>query len=144
MVVISDTKTSASVREVPMPDVLVEVLKHWKDRRLWIEKVLKISFTKPDDLVFSNDEGQLRTYHGTKAMFSRLMKQYGLEQYHFHFHTLRHTYGTMLFEMQENPKIIQMLMGHRNVTTTIQTYNSVDRTFFKQATNKLSEQFERY
>ena len=49
----------------------------------------------------------------------------------------------MLFEMQENPKIIQMLMGHRNVTTTIQIYNSVDRTFFKQATDKLEQQFKK-
>ncbi|MBP5404438.1 MAG: tyrosine-type recombinase/integrase [Clostridia bacterium] len=77
-------------------------------------------------------------------MFIRLMKENGLEKYNFHFHTLRHTYGTMLFEMQENPKIIQMLMGHRNVTTTIQTYNSVDRSFFKRATDKLEQQFKKF
>ncbi len=46
--------------------------------------------------------------------------------------------------MHGNPKIIQMLMGHRNVTTTIQTYNSVDRTFFKRATDKLEQQFKKF
>lgn len=142
--VISDTKTAASVRVVPMPDILVEILQRWWNRRKWLEKIMKVTLTKPDDIVFSTDEGKLRTYYGTKSMFNRLMKQYGLEQYHFHFHTLRHTYATMLFEMEENPKIIQRLMGHSNVTTTIQTYNSVDKSYFKQATDKLTEQFKRY
>ena len=142
--VISDTKTAASVRVVPMPDVLVEILEQWKKRKEWLEKTTKISMTKPEDIVFSTDEGKLRTYYGTKSIFNRLMKQYGLDRYHFHFHTLRHTYATMLFEMEENPKIIQHLMGHSNVTTTIQTYNSVDKSYFKQATDKLTEQFKRY
>jgi len=141
--VISDTKTAASVREVPIPDILLPILKEWREIRKKRQKETGISFVAPEDIVFSTNEGTLRTYYGTRAMFNRLMKENGLEQYHFHFHTLRHTYGTMLFEMQENPKIIQMLMGHRNVTTTIQTYNSVDRTFFKQATDKLEKQFKK-
>ena len=141
--VISDTKTAASVREVPIPDVLLPILKEWREIRKKRQEETGISFVGREDIVFSTNEGTLRTYYGTRAMFIRLMKENGLESYHFHFHTLRHTYGTMLFEMQENPKVIQMLMGHRNVTTTIQTYNSVDRSFFKRATDKLERQFKK-
>lgn len=101
-----------------------------------------ISFIDKNDLVFSNNEGKLRTYSGIRVMFDRLMKQNGLENYHFHFHTLRHTYSSMLFESRENPKVIQMLLGHKDVTTTIRTYNSVDRSYFKQATAKLEEKFK--
>ena len=54
---------------------------------------------------------------------------------------LRHTYSTMLWESSENPKVIQMLLGHKDVTTTIKTYNSVDRSYFKQATDKLEAKF---
>mgnify|MGYP003786135433 FL=1 len=40
----------------------------------------------------------------------------------------------MLFESGENPKIIQALLGHKEVSTTLTVYNSVDKTYFKQAT----------
>ena len=65
-----------------------------------------------------------------------------MQAYHLHFHQLRHTYSTMLFENHENPKVIQELLGHKDVTTTIKTYNSVDRSKFKQATDKLSFNFQ--
>jgi|GEM_PF-5567499 len=39
--------------------------------------------------------------------------------------------------MQENPKVIQQLLGHKDVTTTIRTYNSVDKSYSKQATKKI-------
>ena len=100
-----------------------------------------ISFTAPDDLVFSIDDGELRTYYGTRSMFKRLMQKTGLDKYNIHFHSIRHTYSSMLFEAQENPKVIQQLLGHKDVTTTIKTYNSVDRSYFKQATDKLEDKF---
>ena len=52
--VISDTKTAASVRVVPMPDVLVEILEQWKKRKEWLEKTTKISMTKPEDIVIGH------------------------------------------------------------------------------------------
>lgn len=124
--VISDTKTAASVRSVPMPQVFIDCLKEHRKRRRNMEYDTCISFTDDDDLVFSNEEGELRTYYGTRAMFNKLMKKVGFDEFGFHFHTLRHTYSSMLFESGENPKVIQMLLGHKDVTTTIRTYNSVD------------------
>jgi site-specific recombinase XerD len=96
-----------------------------------------ISFIAPDDIVFSTDEGALRTYYGTRAMFERFVKENGLAKYNIHFHTLRHTYSTMLFESGENPKAIQGLMGHKDVMTTLRNYNSVDQSQFRTATDKL-------
>ena len=48
----------------------------------------------------------------------------------------------MLFEMNENPKVIQNLLGHKDVKTTISTYNSVDKSYFEKATNVPNEQFK--
>lgn len=141
--VVSDTKTAASVREVPIPDILYNVLVAYKEKRQQLQQFTGQSLTGSDDFVFGTNEGKLRTYYGTRAMFQRLMKENGLSEYGFHFHTLRHTYSTMLFEMQENPKIIQMLLGHKDVSTTIRIYNSIDRSFFKQATDKLEQQFKK-
>ena len=141
--VISDTKTCASVREVPMPAMLKKSLLRWKENREKRQALTGISFTAPDDLVFSNDDGELRTYYGTRSMFKRLMKKTGLDKYNIHFHSIRHTYSSMLFEAQKNPKVIQQLLGHKDVTTTIKTYNSVDRSYFKQATDKLEDKFKK-
>ena len=56
-----------------------------------------------------------------------------------HFHGLRHTFSNMLFEMNENPKVIQQLLGHRDVKTTITVYNSVDSEYVRQTTEKFNE-----
>lgn len=140
--VISDTKTVASIREVPMPEILKNALLEWKERRQKQQRLCGVSLTAPEDLVFGTNQGTLRTYYGTKTMFERLMRRSGLAEYKIHFHSLRHTYSSMLFELKENPKVIQMLLGHKDVTTTIKTYNSVDRSYSKQATDKLDGKFD--
>jgi integrase len=146
--VISDTKTAASVREAPIMIILTKALEEWKKERWLLQKKCEeqgknISFLAPNDLAFSTNEGQLRSYYGTHAMFDRFLKDNGLGGCGIHFHTLRHTFSSMLFEMGENPKVIQMLLGHKDVTTTIRTYNSVDRSFFKQTINKLNDRFDK-
>ena len=47
----------------------------------------------------------------------------------------------MLFEANENPKVIQALLGHKSVKTTLTVYNSVDKSYYKQATDKLNDLF---
>jgi len=47
----------------------------------------------------------------------------------------------MLFELNENPKIIQALLGHKSVKTTLTVYNSVDKSYYKDATEKLNSLF---
>ena len=44
--------------------------------------------------------------------------------------------------MNENPKVIQQLLGHRDVKTTITVYNSVDSEYVRQATDKLNDKIK--
>jgi len=138
--IISDTKTAASERENPMPEILVKALKEYKKRREAEEMLSdgKISFTKHEDIVFSTNTGKLRTYWGTNTLFTRFLKKHNLEKKGIHFHTLRHTFSNMLFEAGENPKVIQSLMGHRDVKTTM-IYNSVDKRQIAGARNVLNQ-----
>ena len=92
--------------------------------------------------MFGNSEGEVRTYHGTKKMFEDFLKRHNLNKLGIHFHTLRHTYSNMLFEANQNPKVIQALLGHKSVKTTLTTYNSVDKSYFGQATEVLNNQFK--
>ena len=61
---------------------------------------------------------------------------------YIHFHTLRHTYSNTLFEAEQNPKVIQQLLGHKDVKTTITTYNSVDKSYFDKAKSVFNEQYQ--
>ena len=75
-------------------------------------------------------------------IFDRFIRRHNLNKYNIHFHGLRHTYSNMLFEAEQNPKVIQNLLGHKDVKTTISTYNSVDKSYFEKATNVQNEQFK--
>ncbi len=140
--VISETKTACSKRVVPMPDLLVNVLKDYK-----IEQELKgdekgINLIDKSSLIFCKDDGSLRTYYGTKKILYRFLEKHKLGNLGIHFHTLRHTYSNMLFEADQNPKVIQALLGHKSVKTTITTYNSVDKSYFQKATDVLNNNFK--
>ena len=42
---------------------------------------------------------------------------------HFSVHNLRHTFCTRMCENESNIKIIQEIMGHADITTTMDIYN---------------------
>ena len=42
----------------------------------------------------------------------------------------------MLFEMNENPKVIQQLLGHRDVKTTVHTNNRLHEIKFLSGENQ--------
>ena len=65
-----------------------------------------------------------------------------MQKYHIRFHTLRHTFSNTLFEADQNPKVIQSLLGHKDVKTTITTYNSVDKSYFQKATDVINKNFK--
>lgn len=41
------------------------------------------------------------------------------------FHSLRHTYATRLFENDVQPKVVSDLLGHKDITTTLNIYTWV-------------------
>ena len=75
-------------------------------------------------------------------VFDRFKRRHDLDKYNIHFHGLRHTFSNMLFEMNENPKVIQQLLGHRDVKATITVYSSVDNEYIRNTTEKLNEKIK--
>jgi integrase len=139
--VVGDTKTTCSVREIPIADIVVDTLKEWREKQILRQKTSKnvtADLTGPNSFIFANDDGSVRTYSGTRKIFNRFLKRNGLDKCGIHFHGLRHTFSNMLFEMNENPKVIQQLLGHRDVKTTITVYNSVNSDDVREATDKLN------
>ena len=143
--VVGDTKTTCSVREIPIADIVVETLQRWREKQIERQKTnpdVTAILTSPTSFVFANDDGSYRTYSGTRKIFDRFKRRNGLNKFNIHFHGLRHTFSNMLFEMNENPKVIQQLLGHRDVKTTITVYNSVKSDYVREATDRLNNKIQ--
>lgn len=143
--VVGDTKTACSVREIPTLDIVIETLKQWKNKqneRQQTNPNVTAILTSPTSFVFANDDGSYRTYSGTRVIFNRFIRRNHLNKFNIHFHGLRHTFSNMLFEMNENPKVIQQLLGHRDVKTTITVYNSVNNEYIREATDRLNSKVQ--
>lgn len=75
MPVISDTKTSCSVRTVPMPVILVSALKDYKVEQKLKGDLHNTNLIDKKALVFANNDGSIRTYTGTKKIFYGFLKK---------------------------------------------------------------------
>ena len=66
------------------------------------------------------DTGELLTPDSFK--YCARIVHYELGNVLFHSHCLRHTHGTILAEAGVNPKTVMERLGHKDITTTLQTY----------------------
>ena len=67
----------------------------------------------------------MRTYSRFNAYYHNFLKQNGFGDQKINLHCYRHTYASMLLEQGINPKIVQKLLGHRNISTTLGVYTHV-------------------
>lgn len=139
--VVGKTKTAGSVRVLPILELLYNALCEWKKLRVMQELLTGAPLGKPDDFIFGTNEGAMRTYHGTRHMFNRLLKKHGLDKAGIHFYKLRHTFSNTLFEAQENPKVIQMLMGYKKVETTMIYNTATTNKYLQKAVNVFDERY---
>lgn len=79
------------------------------------------------DYVFVNLWGEPRGRPMTYASVDRLVRQLrartGIE---FTAHQFRHSYATDLLRRGVAPEVVQMLLGHASISTTIDTYSHLD------------------
>lgn len=125
--IVSTTKTESSVAVLPVPSLLQTILKTWYETQKARGEKLGVDLTSKESYVFANDDGTFRTYHGTKAIYYRFLRNNHFENKEFHFHALRHTFGTMLKDNQEDIYKIKMLLRHASTKTT-ERYLSMDKT----------------
>lgn len=137
--IVSGTKTACSVREVPMTDIVYNELIAWKEKQHKHSIDVGIDLTNSNVYVFANDDGTIRTYSGCRMIFNRCIRRNHLGDLNIHFHGLRHTFSNMLFELNENPKVIQQLLGNKDIKTTITVYNNVNSDYVKESTNRLND-----
>lgn len=115
-------KTDTSNRTIPMPKTLVAALKHHKQQQNK-EKLKNGELYTDNHLVFCTECGNFLDTRNLTRSYTRLLKKIGIP--YKNFHSLRHTYATRLFENNVPIKTVQALLGHKDITTTMNIYTHV-------------------
>lgn len=140
-VYIGATKTKGSVRDIPIPEALYNVMLRTRDRDP--DSLLVHGLTGPTPI----DPVQLR------IRWSRLMEAAGIGTpgralHDIHFipaftpHTLRHNYATMLYENGVDPYTAAKLLGHSSIKTTMDIYTHFSRPALDAARASLDNIFK--
>jgi integrase len=112
-------KSESARRSIPISTHLANVL--WRVRTDRETIALRFKLSSCGQGVIFADLGQepniLNARSRIKAAVKRACKRAGLPP-GFSCHTLRHTYGTQLFEHGAHPKLVQKLMGHSTLGQT--------------------------
>lgn len=105
--ILDTPKTTNSIREIPMSKDLLRMLKP-------IKRIVNNTF-----FVLTNDAKptEPRTY---RTYYKNLMKELGLPQ--LKFHGLRHSFATRCIESKCDYKTVSVLLGHSNISTTLNLY----------------------
>lgn len=105
--ILDTPKTKNSIREIPINKDLLRILKPFK-------KIVNSSF-----YVLTNDAKptEPRTY---RTYYKNLMKELNMPE--LKFHGLRHSFATRCIESNCDYKTVSVLLGHSNISTTLNLY----------------------
>lgn len=145
-------KTQAGNRKVPFDKKVLEAFKMEKEI-LATKKINSIETVDGyTDFVFLNRFGKMFDPCAINKALTRIVGAYncsieekGLSSElmlpHLSCHSLRHTFAIILCEQGVNVKVTQMLMGHKDISTTMDIYANISQEFaFAEYASKLGEQ----
>lgn len=138
--IIQTPKTKKSIRVVPLPAHLIDKLRQYEIQ----QKELRIKVAnlyEDNNLVFCNCFGRYLDSGNVLKKFKKILKENNIPIRKFH--DLRHTYATRLFELGEDPKTVQVLLGHSNISITLDTYTHVLDSLKDNAISKLNDLYNK-
>ena len=86
---------------------------------------------------------QMRTYSGFRASYKHFLKRNGFDGDGLNLHRYRHTYASMLLKQGIKLKVVQKLLAHRDVSTTLGIYSHVVPEVFASVMSVVNEAAER-
>lgn len=104
-IVITSPKSSCSIRKVPLPDELYNVLQKYKQNDETFILTGTISYVEPRTM---------------QNRYKSILKQCNIKD--INFHSLRHTFATRCIERGFDVKSLSEVLGHANVNITLNRY----------------------
>lgn len=143
---VTTPKTNSSIRIVPVLSEVKNALLKERERqeREGFNQTIIDGFS---GFVFKNRYGGCFNSHLVNRAIDRILRDYNREETakaeqehrepellpHFSVHNLRHTFCTRFCENETNLKIIQEIMGHTDISTTMNIYNEATREKKKES-----------
>ena len=121
-ILIDTPKTKESIRDIPLSTNLSKILKPLK-------KVVKDEY-----FVLTNDINptEPRTY---RNYYKRLLSKLGIPD--IKFHGLRHSFATRCIESNSDYKTVSVILGHSNISTTLNLYVHPNKEQKKKCIDKM-------
>jgi integrase len=138
--VVSEPKTEKSKRKIALPLIVLVVLKQQQEHRLAMREKAGAEW-KESDIVFCNRHGGYIEPANLFTDFKRLLKLAELPN--IRFHDLRHSAASFLAKLNVHPKIVQELLGHSNISTTLDIYSHMFPSTHQEAMGKLDDLFKK-
>jgi integrase len=137
-IVFGEPKTKSSRRTIPLQGVILKELKEYKKRQNR-EKVKNIAVYQKQGFVFANEIGNPIEPRTFQDIFYKLIKEAGIPGANFH--CLRHTFATRALEAGIPAKTVSEILGHSNISTTLDLYSHVSLDLKKESMEKLADLF---
>ena len=134
---VKSTKTGV-VRTINMYPETISILQEWKKRQQEDYLILGFNTLQPKQLVFSNERNEFLQLTKPRKWLEYVLNKYNLPK--ITTHGFRHTHASLLYEAGNNPKIIQVRLGHSHYSETMNTYTHVSEQAKDGSIDKL-EQF---
>lgn len=124
--VILGTPKSHQSRTVPLP------------RFLAAEIAAAVAGKQADQFVFTMPGGVMRLPNWRRSVFLSARRGAGLSG-RFRVHDLRHTAASLMIQAGYPPKMLQEIMGHASITTTLDLYGHLYRGEMDRYVDRLNE-----
>lgn len=120
--VIGTPKTKNSIRDIPMSRELLKIIRPLK-------KVMN------DDYYVLTNEAKPTEPRTYRNYYKQLLKQLNIPN--LKFHGLRHSFATRCIESQCDYKTVSVILGHANISTTLNLYVHPNMEQKKKCINKM-------
>jgi integrase len=138
-ILVSEPKTVSGRRKILLSSLLVDVLTQHRISQQAARNVAGKAW-KEHGLVFCDEHGEYLSPNRPLRWLKKLLEDAGLPP--MRFHDLRHSAATFLLVMGVHVKVVQELLGHSDIVTTLNIYSHVLPTIQQDAMDKLSGLFD--